>query len=97
MIFAPSKAEIEKRRKVSLVKWQLKCEAVAGSRPRPTVLPNAGTPPMLFWVLMAAGQVVMRKTGGRPYLNQLPPNSLTSRPAKALSDQTDLQVRGCCS
>ncbi len=52
---------------------------------------------MLFWVLMAAGQVVMRKTGGRPYLNQLPPNSLTSRPAKALSDQTDLQVRGCCS
>ena len=50
-----------------------------------TVLPNAETPPMLFWVLMAAGQVVMRKTGGRPYRNQLPPNSLTSRPTKVLS------------
>ena len=30
----------------------------------PAVLPEAGTAPMLFWALMASGQIVMRKVDG---------------------------------
>ena len=29
-----------------------------------TVLPQAGTAPMLFWALMASGQIIMRKVDG---------------------------------
>jgi hypothetical protein len=56
------------------VSGQMAAEVRGGRRIKTqTVLPNAETAPMLFWMLMAAGQVVMRKTGRRPYLNQLPP------------------------
>ena len=102
MIYAETKAEIEKRRKAFLAKWRLKCKAVADSldeagdrlfaftRLDPsqwksarttnaierlneefrrriktqTVLPDAATAPMLFWALLASGQIVMRKIDG---------------------------------
>lgn len=35
-----------------------------------TVLPNAETAPMLFWALMASGQIVMRKVDGWETLSQ---------------------------
>jgi transposase-like protein len=35
-----------------------------------TVLPQADTAPMLFWALLASGQIVMRKGDGRETLDQ---------------------------
>ena len=35
-----------------------------------TVLPDAETAPMLFWALMASGQIVMRKVDGWETLSQ---------------------------
>ena len=35
-----------------------------------TVLPNAETAPMLFWALLASGQIVMRKVDGWETLDQ---------------------------
>lgn len=35
-----------------------------------TVLPNAETVPMLFWALMASGQIVMQKVDGLEALSQ---------------------------
>lgn len=102
MIYAATKAEIERRRRAFLAKWRLKCKAVADSfdeagdrlftftRLDPsqwksarttnaierlneefrrriktqTVLPDAATAPMLFWALLASGQIVMRKVDG---------------------------------
>jgi len=102
MIYAATKAEIEKRRRAFLTKWRLKCKAVADSfdeagdrlftfiRLDPsqwksarttnaierlnevfrrriktqTVPPDAATAPMLFWALLASGQIVMRKVDG---------------------------------
>jgi putative transposase len=102
MIYAATKAEIEKRRRAFVSKWRLKCKAVADSldeagdrlfaftRLDPsqwksarttnaierlneefrrriktqTVLPDAATAPMLFWALLASGQIVMRKIDG---------------------------------
>jgi putative transposase len=115
MIYAATKAEIEKRRKAFLRKWRIKCKAVAESleeaadrlftftRLDPsqwksarttnaierlneefkrriktqTVLPDAGTVPMLFWALLASGQIVMRKVDGWETLSQpLDPETL---------------------
>ena len=108
MIYAGTKAEIEKRRRTFLRKWRLKCKAVADSleeagdrlftftRLDPsqwksarttnaierlneefrrriktqTVLPDAETVPMLFWALLASGQIVMRKIDGWETLDQ---------------------------
>ncbi len=108
MIYAETKAEIEKRRKAFLSKWRLKCKAVADSleeagdrlftftRLDPsqwksarttnaierlneefrrriktqTVLPDAATAPMLFWALLASGQIAMRKIDGWETLSQ---------------------------
>ena len=42
-----------------------------------TVLPDAGTAPMLFWALLASGQIVMRKVDGWETLSQpLDPETL---------------------
>ena len=109
MIYAETKAKIEKHRKAFLRKWRLKCKAVADSleeagdrlftftRLNPsqwksarttnaierlneefkrriktqTVLPDAGTVPMLFWALLASGQIVMRRVDGWETLSQL--------------------------
>ena len=115
MIYAETKAKIEKHRKAFLRKWRLKCKAVADSleeagdrlftftRLNPsqwksarttnaierlneefkrriktqTVLPDAGTVPMLFWALLASGQIVMRKVDGWETLSQpLDPETL---------------------
>ena len=102
MIYAPTKQEIEARRKAFIRKWRLKHRPVADSleeagdklftftrlapsqwrsiratnaieRPHEefkrriktqTVLPGARTAAMLFWALMASGQVAMRKVSG---------------------------------
>ncbi len=37
-----------------------------------TVLPSAETAAMLFWALLAAGQITMRKVGGWPTLAEKP-------------------------
>lgn len=108
MIYAETKARVEKHRKAFLRKWRLKCKAVADSleeagdllfaftRLDPsqwksarttnaierlneefrrriktqTVLPNAETAPMLFWALLASGQIIMRKVDGWETLDQ---------------------------
>ena len=108
MIYAETKAGIEKYRRAFLRKWRLKCKAVADSleeagdllfaftRLDPsqwksarttnaierlneefrrriktqTVLPDAETAPMLFWALLASGQIVMRKVDGWETLDQ---------------------------
>ncbi len=120
MIYAETKAEIEKHRRAFLRKWRLKCKAVAplgdasiacravdsleeagdllfaSTRLDPsqwksarttnaierlneefrrriktqTVLPDAATAPMLFWPLLASGQIIMRKIDGWETLGQ---------------------------
>jgi len=108
MIYAETKAGVEKHRRAFLRKWRLKCKAVADSleeagdllfaftRLDPsqwksarttnaierlneefrrriktrTVLPDAETAPMLFWALLASGQIVMRKIDGWETLDQ---------------------------
>ena len=46
-----------------------------------TVLPSAETAAMLFWALLGAGQITMRKVDGWQTLTQSSPTSpLTSRP-----------------
>ncbi len=37
-------------------------------------LPNAETAAMLFWALMASGQITMRRVGGWQTLDQVPVN-----------------------
>ena len=102
MIYAETGAEVLRRRRLFLVKWRLKCRAVADSleeagdrlftftRLPPgqwrsarttnaierlheefkrriktqTVLPSAETAAMLFWSLLASGQITMRKVDG---------------------------------
>ena len=41
-----------------------------------TVLPSAETAAMLFWALLASGQIVMRKVDGWPSLSQKPPDQI---------------------
>ena len=102
MVYAPTREEIETRRKAFIRKWRLKHRAVADSleeagerlfaftRLPPTqwrsvrttnaierlheefkrriktqtVLPSADTAAMLFWALLASGQINMRKVDG---------------------------------
>jgi transposase-like protein len=102
MIYAATRAEVERRRKAFIRKWRLKHRAVADSleeageqlfaftRLPPsqwksvrttnaierlheefkrriktqTVLPSADTAAMLFWALLASGQINMRKVDG---------------------------------
>ena len=73
MIYAATPEEIETRRKVFIRKWRLKCRAVADSleeagEQTQTVLPSADTATMLFWALLASGQINMRKVDGWPTL-----------------------------
>ena len=113
MIYAESRDEVMRRRRLFLTKWRLKCRAVADSleeagerlftftRLPPgqwksarttnaierlheefkrriktqTVLPSAETAAMLFWSLLAAGQITMRKVDGWHSLGE-PPSSL---------------------
>jgi len=113
MIYAESRDEVMRRRRLFLTKWRLKCRAVADSleeagerlftftRLPPgqwksarttnaierlheefkrriktqTVLPSAETAAMLFWSLLAAGQITMRKVDGWHSLEE-PPFSL---------------------
>ncbi|MGH6863704.1 MAG: IS256 family transposase, partial [Methylocella sp.] len=37
-----------------------------------TVLPSAETAAMLFWALLASGQITMRKADGWPSLGEMP-------------------------
>ena len=102
MIYAETRTEVMRRRKLFLAKWRLKCRGVADSleeagerlftftRLPPsqwksarttnaierlheefrrriktqTVLPSAETAAMLFWALLASGQINMRKVDG---------------------------------
>ena len=41
-----------------------------------TVLPNAETAAMLFWALLASGQIVMRKVDGWPSLSEKPSDQI---------------------
>ena len=41
-----------------------------------TVLPNAETAAMLFWALLASGQIVMRKVDGWPSLPEKPSDQI---------------------
>jgi hypothetical protein len=41
-----------------------------------TVLPSAETVAMLFWALLASGQIVMRKVDGWPSLSQKPSDQI---------------------
>ena len=41
-----------------------------------TVLPSAETAAMLFWALLASGQIVMRKVDGWPSLSQKPSDQI---------------------
>ncbi len=108
MIYARTPEKTATRRKAFLLKWRLKCKAVADSLEEAgdklftftrlpqsqwksarttnaierlneefrrriktqTVLPCAETVPMLLWVLMASGQIVMRKVDGWETLSQ---------------------------
>ncbi len=110
MIYADTKQEIERRRKIFLRKWRLKCPAVAISLEEAgdnlftftrfpksqwksirtsnaierlheefkrriktqTVLPSAETAAMLFWALLASGQITMRKIDGWESLTEKP-------------------------
>ena len=114
MIYATSAVEIEKKRKVFLRKWRLRCQAVAdcleeaGDRlfaftklpasqwksarttnaierlheefkrriKTQTVLPSAETAAMMFWALVASGQINMRKVDGWKTLAVKPANLL---------------------
>ena len=113
MIYAESRDEVMRRRRLFLAKWRLKCRAVADSLEEAgerlftftclppgqwkstrttnaierlhdefkrriktqTVLPSAETAAMLFWSLLAAGQITMRKVDGWHSLGE-PPSSL---------------------
>jgi transposase-like protein len=110
MIYAPTRQEIEAKRKAFIRKWRLKCRAVADSLEEAgdrlftfarfppcqwksirttnaierlheefkrriktqTVLPGAETAAMLFWALLASGQIVMRKVDGWKTLAEKP-------------------------
>ena len=110
MIYAPTRQEIEAKRKAFIRKWRLKCRAVADSLEEAgdrlftfarfpqcqwksirttnaierlheefkrriktqTVLPSAETAAMLFWALLASGQIVMRKVDGWKTLAEKP-------------------------
>jgi putative transposase len=41
-----------------------------------TVLPSAETAAMLFWALLASGQIVMRRVDGWPTLSEKPSDQL---------------------
>jgi hypothetical protein len=45
-----------------------------------TVLPSADTAAMLFWALLASGQINMRKVDGRPSPHHPSLSQLTSQP-----------------
>ena len=45
-----------------------------------TVLPSAETAAMLFWALLASGQIVMRKVDGWPSLSQKPSDQTLTSP-----------------
>ena len=110
MIYAETKAKIEKHRKAFLRKWRLKCKAVADSleeagdrlftftRLDPSqwksarttnaierlheefkrriktqcLLPCAETACMLFWALLASGQITLRRVDGWDTLHVAP-------------------------
>jgi hypothetical protein len=75
MIYAEAPLSVEKRRRAFVRKWRDKCEAVAVSLEEAgdqlftfTRLPveqwTAETAAMLFWALLASGQIVLRKVDG---------------------------------
>ena len=79
MIYADTAKEVQTRRRAFLRKWRLRCPAVATSLEEAgerlheefkrriktqTVLPSAETAGMLFWALLASGQITMRKVNG---------------------------------
>jgi transposase-like protein len=110
MIYAPTAADVQSKRRALLRKWRLKCRAVADSLEeagdrlftflrfpdsqwksiRTTnaierlheefrrriktqcVLPCAETACMLFWALLASGQIVLRKVDGWQTLHEQP-------------------------
>jgi transposase-like protein len=114
MIYAPTKQEVEAKRKAFIRKWRLKCHAVADSLEEAgdklftftrypqsqwksirttnaierlheefkrriktqTVLPSAETAAMLFWALMASGQIIMRKVDGWQSLAEKPDDQI---------------------
>jgi transposase-like protein len=110
MIYAATAEEVSVRRKAFILKWKLKCTAVADSLEEAgdrlftftrlpsdqwrsarttnaverlheefkrriktqTVLPDPATAAMLFWALLASGQITMRKVDGWASLAQPP-------------------------
>ena len=73
-----------------------------------TVLPSAETAAMLFWALMASGQITMRKVNGWPTLGEkfvapIPvdlaaqPNQLSVRPRRAAQAASTLLATAPCS
>ena len=55
-------------------------------------LPNAETAAMLFWALMASGQITMRRVGGWQTLDQAPVNKPIDL-AACLSNHRDRELR----
>jgi putative transposase len=110
MIYAATAEEVDRRRRAFILKWKLKCAAVADSLEEAgdrlftftrlpsdqwrsarttnaverlheefkrriktqTVLPSPETAAMLFWALLASGQITMRKVDGWSTLAQAP-------------------------
>ena len=72
MIYAPTAEEIEERRQAFLRKWRLRHAAVAASLEEAgealfaftRLPPSHATAAMLFWALLASGQITMRKVDG---------------------------------
>jgi transposase-like protein len=129
MMYAENAKEVERRRRVFLRKWRLRCPAVAASLEEAgerlfaflrlpssqwksarttnaierlheefrrriktqTVLPSAETAAMLFWALLASGQITMRKVNGwqtlaQPILSLAPVDCEFRRKADSDSD-----------
>jgi len=120
MIYASTAEEVHARRRSFILKWKLKCTAVADSLEEAgdrlftftrlpsdqwrsarttnaverlheefkrriktqTVLPDPETAAMLFWALLASGQITMRKVDGWATLAQPPADRVLSTARK---------------
>jgi putative transposase len=72
MMHAKSADQVLNKRKLFLAKWKLRCQPVAKSLKTQCLLPCAETAAMLFWALLASGQITMRRVDGWPTLDRSP-------------------------
>ena len=82
MMHAKTADEVLARRKAFLVRWKLRCRPVATIErlheefkrriKTQCLLPCAETAAMLFWALLASGQITMRRVDGWPTLERSP-------------------------